>query len=265
MWVGVLAFTAFAEEAVPKKTDGGKNNSTELAKKTQNPIADMISLPFQWNVAFDSGSGNHTSSVLNIQPVIPFHLNDDWNLITRTIMPVTNQPPIGTHDREEWGFGNIFFTAFLSPNTSSKWTWGVGPAFEFPTNSSGISASDNWSMGPSFVALKIDGPWVVGGLINQVWSVTTKDAEVNKMLAQPFVNYNMKDGWYLVSAPIVTADWTADHSNQWTIPVGGGIGKVVHCGKLPVNLSTQFYYNVEKPRTGADWSLRFVMQFLFPK
>ncbi len=273
MLVAMFSLAAFAEERttteVVEDGDGiiepGEDETAELQRATQNPVADLISLPFQWNVSFKSGPKDSTSSVLNIQPVIPFNLNDDWNLITRTILPVINQPPIGTLDREEWGLGNLLFTGFLSPRKVEKWIWGVGPALEFPTHTNDILASDNYSAGPSVVALRMSGPWVYGGLINQLWSYTGHDPEVNKMLIQPFINYNMKDGWYLTSAPILTANWKADHSNQWTIPVGGGLGRIFRVGKQPMNFSTQFYYNVETPTNGADWSARFQLQFLFPK
>jgi hypothetical protein len=111
----------------------------------------------------------------------------------------------------------------------------------------------------------MEGPWVYGGLLTQLWSYYGDDPEVNVTALQPFINYNMKDGWYLSSAPIITANWSADSSNQWTIPVGGGIGKVFKIGEQPVNASVRAYYNVESPRNGSDWQLQFQMQFLFPK
>ena len=276
MVVGMLSFTAFAEESptvdLDKVWDGdgilepGEDETAELARASQNPVADMISLPFQWNVFFETGPGGNTASVLNIQPVIPFHLNEDWNLITRTVVPVINQPPAGPLDRQEWELGNTLFTAFLSPQDTYKgWIWGVGPAIEFPTHTNDVLASDNYSAGPSFVGLKMDGPWVYGALWNQLWSFSGDDPEVNKMLLQPFVNYNMDDGWYLISSPIMTANWKADSSDQWTIPVGGGLGKIFRIGKQPVNVNTQFFYNAETPEYGPDWSVRFVLQFLFPK
>jgi len=259
MLVGVLALTAFARGAE------GEDDAGKLARQTQNPIADLISLPFQWNIGIDSGPDNRTSSVLNIQPMIPFNLSTDWNLITRTIVPIVNQPPVGTLNRQEWEFGNTQFSAFFSPRDSEGWTWGFGPVLEFPTNTKDVLASDNYSAGPTFVALKMNGPWVYGGLINQLWSFSGHDPEVNKMLIQPFINYNMDDGWYLSSSPIITADWTRDHSNQWTIPVGGGIGKIIRIGKLPLNVSSQFFYNVESPEGGDEWTIRLQLQFLFPK
>ena len=163
------------------------------------------------------------------------------------------------------GLGNIQFPGFLSPRDSGEWIWGVGPVFEFPSNSDDRLGSDNWSAGPSIVALKMEGPWVYGALWNQLWSYAGNDPEVNKMLIQPFINFNMEDGWYLSSSPIITADWTADSSQQWTIPIGGGLGKIIRIGKLPVNLSVQAFHNIESPRNGSDWSARFQLQFLFPK
>ncbi len=272
MLMGMPAFTAFAEDTareVVEDGDGivepGEDETAELARATQNPVADLISLPFQWNVGFENGPDDRTSSVLNIQPVIPLNLNDNWNLITRTILPIVNQPPVGTLSRQEWELGNTQFSGFFSPRDSKGLVWGFGPIFEFPTHTNDVLASENYSAGPTFVAIKMAGPWVVGGLINQLWSFSGDDPEVNKMLIQPIINYNLDDGWYLSSAPIITANWTRDSSNQWTIPVGGGIGKIIRVGKLPINVSTQFFYNVESPDNGDDWSARFQLQFLFPK
>jgi len=243
-----------------------KHDAGDLAKKTQNPVADLISLPFQYNLNFETGPKAKTQGILNIQPVIPFNLNDDWNFIARPIIPLLNQPPFTDAQDREYGIGNIQFQGFFSPREKvNDWIVGLGPIFEFPTNSNDQLGVDNWSAGPAFVALKMQGPWVYGSLVTQLWSYSADDPETNKMLIQPFLNYNMKDGWYLTSSPIITADWTADSSNQWTIPIGGGIGKVFHVGKQAMNAQTQAFYNVETPRSGADWGLRFQLQFLFPK
>ncbi len=261
-----LAVPVFAEN---EDGDGiieeGEDETAELAKAAQNPIADMISLPFQWNINFDTGPGNHTASALNVQPVYPINLSDDWNLITRTIIPIVNQQPVAGYNRQEWELGNTQVSGFFSPRDSDGFIWGFGPIFEFPTHTKDVLASDNYSAGPTFVALKMEGPWVVGGLWNQLWSFSGDDSEVSKMLIQPIINYNMDDGWYLVSSPIITADWKADSSDQWTIPLGGGLGKIIRIGKLPLNVSTQAFYHVESPEHGAEWSARFQLQFLFPK
>lgn len=268
-----ISFAAFAEDAntvnVIEDGDGiieaGEDKMLELQRATQNPVADLISLPFQNNTNFHTGPKGKTQNVLNIQPVIPFRLNKDWNLITRTIIPVINQPSFYDGIDRTCGIGNVNFSAFLSPVDYGKTIWGIGPAFEFPTHTDKRLGSDNWSVGPSFAALQMKGPWVYGGLISQLWSVAGDDPEVNKMLFQPFINYNLPDGWSLNSSPIITANWAADSGNQWTIPIGGGISKLAQIGNQPVSFSIGAYYNIEKPRNGEDWSLRASISFLFPK
>ncbi|MHC4332441.1 MAG: neuromedin U [Planctomycetota bacterium] len=240
---------------------------SELAKKTQNPVADLISVPFQNNINFEVGDGGYTQNILNIQPVYPVHLDDQWNLITRTIVPVVHQPPLIPGTDRECGLGDIQFTAFLSPRDSGGLIWGTGPVFRFDTATDETLGQEKWSAGPSVVALKIEGPWVYGALVQNLWSYAgdSDRAHVNEFLLQPFINHNLPHGWYLSSSPIITCNWKADSGNRWTVPVGGGIGKIVRFGKLPVNLSCQGFYNVESPRNGADWTLRLQMQLLFPK
>ncbi len=266
--VGLLAgYGLAAEDSESEQTT--KHDATDLAKKTQNPVEDMISLPFQWNSYFETGPKGKTQSTLVIQPVIPFSLNDDWNFIARPIIPLIEMPPLVDGQNRNHGLGNIQFEAFFSPKEKvNDWIVGYGFATEFPTNSGpdGRLGSDNWSAGPAFVALKMDGPWVYGGLLTQLWSYAGNDPEVNTTALQPFINYNMKDGWYLTTGPIISANWSASESEDiWTIPIGGGIGKVFHIGEQPVNAKVVAYYNIEKPDSGSDWQLQFQLQFLFPK
>ncbi|MEN8779570.1 MAG: hypothetical protein ABF292_00585 [Desulfobacterales bacterium] len=244
----------------------GENAQEELARAAQNPVASMISLPFQNNTNFKFGPQEKTQNILNIQPVWPFALNDKWNLITRTIVPVVSQPETAPGTDRDFGIGDTTFTAFFSPKNSGKWIWGVGPVLLIPTNTDDRLGPDKWGAGPSFVALTMPGNWVVGSLFSNVWSFAgSGDNDVNLFSWQYFVNYNMADGWYLVSAPIITANWEADSGDEWTIPFGGGIGKIFRIGKQPMNFNMQAFYNVEKPDNGADWQLRFQLQFLFPK
>ncbi|MHC4621913.1 MAG: neuromedin U [Planctomycetota bacterium] len=245
----------------------GEDEEAELARATQNPVADLISLPFQNNINFEVGDGGYTQNILNIQPVYPVHLNDQWNVITRTIVPVVHQPPLIPGTDREFGLGDVQFTAFMSPRDSGGLIWGAGPVFRFDTATDDTLGQEKWSAGPSVVALKIEGPWVYGALVQNLWSFAgdSDRAHINEFLLQPFINYNLPDGWYLSSSPIITCNWKADSGNRWTVPVGGGIGKIVRFGKLPVNLSCQGFYNVESPRNGADWTLRLQMQLLFPK
>ena len=249
--------------------EAAQQSATDLAKKTQNPIADLISLPFQWNTYLETGPEGKTQNVLLIQPVMPFSMNSDWNFIARPIIPLMEMPPLTDSQNRNHGLGNIQFQGFFSPKEKvGDWIIGFGPYMEFPTNSNPDNrfGSDNWSAGPAFVALQMKGPWVYGALISQLWSYAGDDPEVNTTAIQPFINYNMEDGWYLSTAPVITANWSADDSRQiWTIPIGGGIGKICRIGKIPVNFSIRAYHNLESPRSGSDTQLQFQMQFLFPK
>jgi hypothetical protein len=234
-------------------------DATELAKKTQNPVADLISVPLQNDFNFSAGPNDQTIYVLNVQPVIPLRLTEDWNLII-------NQPSLFDGAPSAFGLGDINPTFFLSPAKPEKLIWGVGPTFTLPTATDSLLGTSKWSMGPAAVALSMQGPWVVGALVNQQWSFAGwGDQDVSQMLIQPFVNYNLPDGWYLVSAPIITANWEASSGDTWTVPLGGGAGKLFKLDKLPINTQLQAFYNVERPQLAADWQLRFQLQFLFPK
>jgi hypothetical protein len=252
----LIAFTAWADE----------QSAEELAKAAQNPIANMISVPFQNNTNFNVGPGNKTQNILNIQPVIPIGLGPNWNLITRTIMPVISQPPFGPGQDTQFGLGDTLFSAFLSPAKPGEFIWGVGPIVQFPTHTDDRLGSTEWGLGPTAVGLSIEGQWLFGALVNNVWSLGGNDQKkYNNFLVQPFVNYNFgKTGTYLVSAPIATANW---RTGDWVVPIGGGIGQIFKIfGKQPVNATVQAYYNVINPDDiGPEWSTRFQLQFLFPK
>jgi len=241
----------------------------DQAKQSQNPIADLISVPFQNNTNLNAGPERGTLNILNVQPVIPVSLSSDWNVITRTILPVISEPPSSADGSRTDGIGDVLFSAFFSPRNSRGWIWGVGPAIQAPTHSNPGLGNNNWGLGPTFVVLHLEAgsPWVYGILVNNIWSLgTSHSAGIYKNgLMQPFVNYNLGHGTYLVSAPIVTVHWTAPGSQQWTVPLGGGIGQVVHLGKLPVNMQLTGYYNVERPTEGPNWQVRTQIQFLFPK
>jgi hypothetical protein len=247
---------------------GQEASESDLAKQAQNPVANLISLPLQNNTNFGIGpDDDETQNILNIQPVLPFSINDNLNLITRTILPVISQPDFLTGGEGRInGLGDTFFSAFFSPKGSPKLTWGAGPVFLFPTATNDALGSDKWGAGPTFVALAMPGNWVIGSLFSNVWSFAGSGSQdVNLFTWQYFVNYNLPKGWYLTSAPIITANWEADSGNKWTVPFGGGFGKVFKLGKQPINSQISAYYNAEKPESGANWQLRFQVQFLFPK
>lgn len=241
-------------------------DDSDLAKQAQNPIADLISLPFQNNTNFKFGPEEKTQNILNIQPVIPVSLNEKWNMITRTIIPLMWQPALVPGDDRTFGLGDITFTAFFSPKDSGKMLWGAGPVLLIPTATDDALGSKKWGLGPSVVVLTTPGQWVIGSLFSNVWSFAgSGDQDINLFTWQYFINYNLPNGWYLTSAPIITANWEADSGDRWTVPFGGGFGKIFRIGKQPINAQMQAFYNVEKPTYGADWTLRFQLQFLFPK
>jgi hypothetical protein len=164
------------------------------------------------------------------------------------------------------GLGDINFTAFFSPSEAAKLTWGVGPTLIMPTATDDTLGADKWSGGLAAIALTMPGNWVVGGLVSNVWSFAgSGDNDVNFFTFQYFINYNLPNGWYLTSAPIITANWEAESGQQWTVPFGGGFGKIMKWGKQPVNAQLSAYNNVESPDNGADWQFRVQLQFLFPK
>ena len=242
---------------------GGGESATELAKKLQNPIGDLYSFPFQSNTNFNYGPNNGTQEILNFQPVIPIHVTKDWNIITRTILPLIWQPSLQpAADTVPFGTGPITFSAFLSPSQPSNgWLWAVGPVVQVPTASNALLGSSVWGAGPTAALVYMKGPWVAGALANNVWSLGGTSGRggtrYNNFLLQPFVNYNFGEGWYLGTAPEFTANWRATGDNAWTIPVGAQIGRVVRVGGvLPVNFLGGAYYNVIRPDDGPDWQLR---------
>ena len=251
-------------------------DSADLAKAAQNPVAAMISLPFQNNTFFGAGPHGDVANVLNIQPVIPINLGE-WNVISRTIAPVIYLPDLVTGldgiandpqgDDGSFGLGDINQSFYFSPAAPGAVIWGIGPSITVPTATDDSLGSEKWSAGPAAVALAMPGSWVVGSLVRQLWSFAgdSDRQDVNQTLIQPFVNYNFDGGWYAVSSPVVTANWEADSDDTWTVPVGGGMGKIFHIGGQAMNAQAQAFYNVEHPEFGPDWSLRFQLQFLFPK
>lgn len=239
----------------------------DLAKQAQNPVADLISLPFQNNTNFNVGPGEDTQNILNIQPVVPFQWNEDWNLITRTIFPIIYQPELTPGYGSTFGWGDLNTTLFWSPVKPGEVVWGAGPIFSFPTATDKVLGTGKYSAGPAAVVLMMPGRWVYGALANNLWSYAGDSDQdtVNQFLLQYFINYNLPEGWYLTSSPIITADWQESNSNRWTIPFGAGVGRIFKIGNQPVNAQVQAFVNVEKPDQGPDWTLRLQLQFLFPK
>lgn len=244
------------------------DSATAIAKKLQNPIGDLINVPFQNNTNFDVGPHKGTQDILNVEPVIPIHINQDWNVITRTILPLIWQPSLQPAQTVPFGTGPITFSAFISPrNSMDGWIWGAGPVFQVPTASSATLGSNVWGGGPTAVVVKTTAHIVAGVLINNVWSfggsTGMAGTRYSVMTLQPFFNYNLGDGWAISTSPIITANWYAS-GDEWTVPVGAQVSKLFKLGgKLSVNLLLGAYYNPIRQSLGSTWNIRSQIALTF--
>ncbi len=261
----VLATPAQAQQQRPAAA-GEQGGESELAKKTQNPVSDLISVPFQSNFNLGMGYEDKLGYLLNIQPVYPMSLTKKWNLIHRAIVPVQYLPEVAPGVGDVFGLGDIQYQAFVSPSSPKPFIWGVGPMFQFPSATKDLLGSGKWSAGPAAVALQVTGPWVYGALLTYLHSFAGDDQrqDVSVLALQYFVNYNFPHGWFLASSPINVLNFAADN-DKWTVPLGGGFGKVVKFGRLPMSLSLQGFYNVAHPDAAPDATIRFQFSFLFPR
>jgi len=252
-------------QVATEETPAAAQNSDALRKAAQNPVASLISVPIQENWNFNIGPSERTQNVLNIQPVIPIGMGKDWNLIIRWITPVIYQP-VGAQTGC-YGLGDMQPAFFMSPK-KGKLIWGVGPQLLLPTaTKTGVLGQGKFGLGPTAVALVQPGKWTFGALVNNVWSVAGHPElpDVNQFLLQYFINYNLKKGWYLTWQPTITTNWNASSGSVWTVPLGGGIGRIMKLGFQPVNLGLQFYGNAVHPPGASPWGMRLQIALLFPK
>ena len=243
-----------------------KAAAAELAKKLSNPVASLISVPIQSNWDFGIGDANAMRYTANIQPVIPFSLSDDWNLITRTILPIVYAESPEKGGPSKFGLGDTVQSFWFSPKapTSGGWIWGAGAVALWPTSTDDALGVGKVGAGPTALVLKQQKGWTYGLLANHLWSYAGQGstADVNATFFQPFVSYTTKSFTTFGLNTESTYDWANSH---WTVPIIPSVSQLLKVGKQPIQLSLGVKYYAEKPSGGPDWGLRFAVTFLFPK
>ena len=267
LWTSCLALAdeqSEAEEASAKPDTvaaaPAAHGADELAQKLSNPISSLISVPFQYNYSQTYGDDGY-KNLLNIQPVIPVSISEDWNLISRTILPVIQQKDIKP-GRSQFGLGDTVQSIWFSPKapTSSGLIWGVGPAALIPTGTDGIGAN-TWAFGPTVVMLKQSGSLTFGFLMNQLWD-TGGPADISSLYIQPFVAKALGKGRTLSLNSESTYDWK---SKKWTVPINLAFSKVSKWGTQMVSNQVGVGIYATTPSGGPDWQLRYALTLLFPK
>jgi hypothetical protein len=237
----------------------------DLARQLANPVASLISVPFQANWDVNVGPGEDTRFLLNFQPVMPFSLNEKWNLIARVIVPVLSQPPLAAGGSAAFGLSDILLSGFFSPKVSDP-IWGVGPVLQLPVSSEPTLGTERWSVGPTIVVLKQSGQLTFGLLANHLWSVAgdATRADVNQTYLQPFLSRTSAGGVTVTLSSESAGNWEAPSGQEWTVPLILQVSKVTRLGRRPISVGLGGGYYVETPAGQPDWRLRMLFVLLFP-
>jgi len=267
--LGIVSGPAYADKDVSDTTqaqaNGSGESSEQLAMKLQNPVANLISVPFQNNWDFGIGSTDAMQYKVNVQPVIPFSIGDDWNLITRTILPIIHAESPVAGGADVSGLSDIVQSFFFSPKAPvGGWIMGAGPVFLYLSASDDKLSAKKWGAGPTAVLLKQDSGWTYGLLSNHIESFagTSTRQDVSATFLQPILSYTTKTYTTFGLNSESTYDW---QNSQWTVPVNATVSQLVKLGKQPVQFQIGGRYYPEKPNGGADWGVRFAVTLLFPK
>jgi hypothetical protein len=238
----------------------------ELAKQLSNPLASLVSVPFQFNWARPVGPNDDTRLILNIQPVMPFDVSENWNLITRMIVPFVGQPPLVEGGVAASGISDVLTSFFLSPKSTTPFIWGVGPVVSIPSTSEPTLGTGKWLAGPTAVVLKQSGGITYGALFNQLWSVggATDRADVSQFFLQPFFAYTTARALTFSINSESIANWKAD-TDKWTVPINFFVSKVATFGPVPASYQIGFGVYAAKPEIAPDWQLRTTITLLLPK
>jgi hypothetical protein len=250
--------------ATPAQAPSESSPESAAKDAAQNPVAHVISVPLQNNTYFNVGQYQRAVNVLLVEPVIPFRLTNNWILITRTITPLIYEPRVTPTQSETFGLGNINPQFYLSPAHPGSVVWGVGPQLWLPTATDKTLGVNKWGGGPAVVVLTKKSHWLFGALVNNAWA-GTGGRKLNQMTLNPFVFYNFSHGWYLMTSPVITANWEASGDDRWTVPVGGGFGRVFKMGRQLLNARAQFWNDVKSPTGGPSWTMQTQVQLLFPR
>jgi len=263
-------------QSSPSNDGGGtgdaNENNAQLAEKLSNPVAALISAPFQFN--YDNSIGpdrDGHKNYLNIQPVVPFQINDDWNMISRTILPVVSQSDIVPGSGSQHGIGDISQSFFFSPRApgANGWIWGIGPAMLIPTASDPLLGSKKWGAGPTALVLRQVSGWTYGLLVSQIWSfasVNGKDSDrppVSSMALQPFAALTTSTAWTYSANFQSTYDW---HAHEATLPLNLSVSKLTRIGRQPISFGGGVRYWFESNDNGPHgWGYSLTVTLLFPQ